>query len=143
MPVCGKLTDVTADFFTIRNGGIREPEYRLPFSILPALFLPGCLIMYGFDCIEDIIGPYPSLDLVSLLTEIVLAAFAFLIAFYTNSWFTSDGPAVVFGTLAGIIFVWFALALPLYVWGKQLRQKSLDWKFVRLIQWGLDHETGE
>ncbi|THV80436.1 MFS general substrate transporter [Aureobasidium pullulans] len=48
MPVCGKLTDVTADFFTIRNGGIREPEHRLPFSILPALFLPGGLLMYGF-----------------------------------------------------------------------------------------------
>lgn len=48
VPVCGKLTDVTGDFFTIRNGGIREPEHRLPFSILPALFLPGGLLMYGF-----------------------------------------------------------------------------------------------
>lgn len=78
-----------------------------------------------------------------MLTEIAVAAFAFLIAFYTNSWLTSDGPAVVFGTLAGIIFLWFALALPLYIWGKQLRRKSLDWKFVRLIQWDLDRETGE
>jgi len=47
MPVCGKLTDMTADFFTARSGGIREPEHRLPFCVLPALFLPGGLLMYG------------------------------------------------------------------------------------------------
>ncbi|TIA65035.1 MFS general substrate transporter [Aureobasidium pullulans] len=171
MPVCGKLTDVTADFFTIRNGGIREPEHRLPFSILPALFLPGGLLMYGFGLYREYhwAVPFVGLGLISvgivggttgpmayivdayrpIAGECVVSimafksAFAFLIAFYTNSWLASDGPAVVFGTLAGIIFVWFALALPLYIWGKQLRQKSLDWKFVRLIQWDLDRETGE
>ncbi|THW54888.1 MFS general substrate transporter [Aureobasidium pullulans] len=171
MPVCGKLTDVTADFFTIRNGGIREPEHRLPFSILPALFLPGGLLMYGFGLYRGYHWAVPVVGLGLISVGIVggttgpmayivdayrpiagecvvsimafKSAFAFLIAFYTNSWLTSDGPAVVFGTLAGIIFLWFALALPLYIWGKQLRRKSLDWKFVRLIQWDLDRETGE
>jgi hypothetical protein len=50
---------------------------------------------------------------------------------------------VVYGTLAGIVFGWLTLALPLYIWGKPLRQKSLEWKFVRLVQWDLDRETGE
>lgn len=49
MPICGKLTDTTADFFTARAGGIREPEHRLPFCILPALFMPGGLLMYGLS----------------------------------------------------------------------------------------------
>lgn len=47
MPICGKLADVTADFFTARSGGIREPEHRLPFCILPGLLMPAGLLMYG------------------------------------------------------------------------------------------------
>ncbi|KAI5194023.1 MFS general substrate transporter [Aureobasidium subglaciale] len=171
MPICGKLTDVTADFFTVRNGGVREPEHRLPFSVLPALFLPGGLLMYGFGLYREHHWAVPvvSLGIISvgivggtagpmayivdayrpIAGECVVSimafksAFAFLIAVYTNSWLASDGPAVVFGTLAGIIFVWFALALPLYIWGKRLRRNSLEWKFLKMIQWDEDRETGE
>ncbi|THX36089.1 MFS general substrate transporter [Aureobasidium pullulans] len=171
MPICGKLTDTTADFFTARAGGIREPEHRLPFCILPALFMPGGLLMYGLSLNHHTHWAVPVVGLAIINVGIVggttgtmayivdayrpiagecvvsvmafKAAFAFLIAFYTNSWLTADGPAVVYGTLAGIVFAWLALALPLYIWGKQLRQKSLDWKFIRLVQWDLNRETGE
>ncbi|THX73466.1 MFS general substrate transporter [Aureobasidium pullulans] len=171
MPICGKLTDTTADFFTARAGGIREPEHRLPFCILPALFMPGGLLMYGLSLDHHTHWAVPVVGLAIISVGIVggttgamayivdayrpiagecvvsvmafKAAFAFLIAFYTNSWLAADGPAVVYGTLAGIVFAWLALALPLYIWGKQLRQKSLDWKFIRLVQWDLDRETGE
>lgn len=50
---------------------------------------------------------------------------------------------MVYGTLAGIVFGWLALALLLFIWGKRLREKSLEWRFIRLIQWDLDRETGE
>ncbi|THY69413.1 MFS general substrate transporter [Aureobasidium pullulans] len=171
MPICGKLADTTADFFTARAGGIREPEHRLPFCILPAFSMPGGLLMYGLSLDHHTHWAVPVVGLAIISVGIVggttgamayivdayrpiagecvvsvmafKAAFAFLIAFYTNSWLAADGPAVVYGTLAGIVFAWLALALPLYIWGKQLRQKSLDWKFIRLVQWDLDRETGE
>ncbi|KAI5236978.1 MFS general substrate transporter [Aureobasidium subglaciale] len=171
MPVCGILTDTTADFFTARAGGIREPEHRLPFCILPALMLTGGLLIYGFGLEHHTHWIVPVVGLAIIAVGIVggttggmayivdayrpiagecvvsimafKSAFAFLIAFYTNSWLAKDGPAVVFGTLAGIVFGWFTLALPLYIWGKRLRQRSLEWRFVRHIQWDLDRETGE
>ncbi|KEQ72644.1 MFS transporter [Aureobasidium namibiae CBS 147.97] len=171
MPVCGKLTDMTADFFTARSGGIRDPEHRLPFCTLPALLMPGGLLMYGLGLDRHVHWAVPVVGLAIISVGIVggttgamtyivdayrpiagecvvsvmafKAAFAFLIAFYTNSWLASDGPAVVYGTLAGIVFGWLALALPLFIWGKQLREMSLDWKIVRLVQWDLDRETGE
>ncbi|KAI4716390.1 MFS general substrate transporter [Aureobasidium sp. EXF-10727] len=169
--LCGKLTDVTADFFTARCGGIREPEHRLPFCIVPAVSLPTGLLMYGLGLDHNLHWAVPVVGLAIISVGIVggttaamsyivdayrpiagecvvsvmafKAAFAFLIAFYTNTWLASDGPGAVFGTLAGIVFGWLALALPLYIWGKPLRQKSLEWKCIRLLQWDIDRETGE
>lgn len=44
----GPFSDVVADFFTKRNGGVREPEMRLPAMILPGIGGPLSLILYGF-----------------------------------------------------------------------------------------------
>jgi hypothetical protein len=71
------------------------------------------------------------------------AAFAFLIGFYTNQWIAEDGYAAVFGTLAAIVFAWHALAIPLFFWGKGLREKSLQWRIMSLVNWNADRETGE
>lgn len=47
IPAGGKLGDVVADYFTNKNGGIREPEMRLP-AILPSLITtPLALVLYG------------------------------------------------------------------------------------------------
>lgn len=47
IPAGGKLGDVVADYFTNKNGGIREPEMRLP-AILPSLVTtPLALVLYG------------------------------------------------------------------------------------------------
>lgn len=47
IPAGGKFGDVVADYFTNKNGGIREPEMRLP-AILPSLVTtPLALVLYG------------------------------------------------------------------------------------------------
>jgi MFS family permease len=64
MPICGKLTDTTADLFTARSGGIREPEHRLPFCVVPALFMPGGLLMYGLGLDRHLHWAVPVVGLV-------------------------------------------------------------------------------
>jgi hypothetical protein len=43
----GSLGDKTADFFTKRNHGIREPEMRLPAMVFSLITTPLSLILYG------------------------------------------------------------------------------------------------
>lgn len=44
----GPFPDWVADYFTKRNGGIREPELRLPAIILTVITGPLFLLLYGF-----------------------------------------------------------------------------------------------
>lgn len=43
----GHLSDWVADFFTKRNGGIREPEMRLPAIMISVITGPLALVLYG------------------------------------------------------------------------------------------------
>lgn len=43
----GHFSDWIADFFTSRNGGIREPEFRLPAICLSIITGPLALLLYG------------------------------------------------------------------------------------------------
>jgi MFS family permease len=43
----GHMSDMVADYFTKRNGGIREPEMRLPAIIISLITTPLALILYG------------------------------------------------------------------------------------------------
>lgn len=43
----GHLSDWVADYFTRRNGGIREPEMRLPAIMISVLTGPLALVLYG------------------------------------------------------------------------------------------------
>lgn len=47
IPAGGHLGDKTADYFTKRNGGIREPEMRLPVLFLSSISTPLSLVLYG------------------------------------------------------------------------------------------------
>lgn len=47
VPAGGHLGDRVADYFTRRNGGIREPEMRLPAMIPSLITTPLALILYG------------------------------------------------------------------------------------------------
>jgi hypothetical protein len=43
----GRVTDMVADWFTRRNGGVREPEMRLPAIAMSVISAPLSLILYG------------------------------------------------------------------------------------------------
>lgn len=43
----GHLSDWVADVLTKRNGGVREPEMRLPAMIPPLITTPLALILFG------------------------------------------------------------------------------------------------
>jgi MFS family permease len=43
----GSLSERVADFLTKRNGGIREPEMRLPTIAISCITAPLALILYG------------------------------------------------------------------------------------------------
>ncbi|KAK4083541.1 uncharacterized protein Triagg1_1203 [Trichoderma aggressivum f. europaeum] len=47
LPAGGHLGDKVADILTKRNGGIREPEMRLPAVMISAITAPLALVLYG------------------------------------------------------------------------------------------------
>lgn len=47
LPAGGHFGDMVADYLTKRNGGIREPEMRLPAIMLSAITSPLSLILFG------------------------------------------------------------------------------------------------
>ena len=59
----GIFTDRIADLFTRRNGGIREPEMRLP-AIIPSMILgPLSLVLYGVGIEKNLHWMVPTLGL--------------------------------------------------------------------------------
>lgn len=47
IPAGGHLGDIVADYFTRKNGGIREPEMRLPAMTLSLVTAPLAMVLYG------------------------------------------------------------------------------------------------
>jgi hypothetical protein len=47
IPAGGQFADYVADFFTRRNGGVREPEMRLPSIVLSLITTPLALVLFG------------------------------------------------------------------------------------------------
>ncbi len=59
----GHISDLTADFFTKRNGGIREPEMRLPSMIIGGIAGPLALVLYGVGIGNKLHWMVPTLGL--------------------------------------------------------------------------------
>jgi hypothetical protein len=47
VPAGGPVGEAVANYFTVRNGGIREPEYRLPAIAISVITAPLGLVLYG------------------------------------------------------------------------------------------------
>jgi hypothetical protein len=47
VPAGGLVGEAVANYFTIRNGGIREPEHRLPAIAISLITAPLGLLLYG------------------------------------------------------------------------------------------------
>ncbi|KAJ5666379.1 uncharacterized protein N7477_008827 [Penicillium maclennaniae] len=167
----GHLSDWVADYFTRRNNGIREPEMRLPAIMVGAITGPlalalyGCGIQYkmhwmvptlGIGLINFTITQATNVSLVYTIDsyrpvagEIVVtqlafkSAFGFLLGFYTNPWVDKHGYNVAYGEMAaicgGVLIFW----IPLFIWGKAIREKTLSWRVMKWVRWDLDREVGE
>lgn len=59
----GPFSDWVADYFTKRNGGIREPEMRLPAMTLACITSPLALLLYGFGIQEQMHWMVPTMGL--------------------------------------------------------------------------------
>ncbi|KAM5351598.1 hypothetical protein ACJ41O_004321 [Fusarium nematophilum] len=171
IPAGGHLGDMTADYFTKRNGGIREPEMRLPVMVLSMITTPLALVLYGVGiehqlhwiwptiglgllnfsitqassvCLVYVIDAYrPVAGEVSLAVLGFKSLFGFLLSFYTNPWINQSGYQVAYGTMAGIAGAVLVLWIPFYVWGKKIRHVTWNWPLVSYIHWDDDREVGE
>jgi MFS family permease len=61
--VGGGFSDRVADFFTKRNGGIREPEFRLPAMTVALITGPLALVFYGVGVNNHIHWILPTIGL--------------------------------------------------------------------------------
>jgi hypothetical protein len=98
----------------------------------------------GFKCkhILEFPGTYNRSMTLTRLSS--LAAFGFLLSFYTNPWIAQDGYSRAFGAMAGISGAILILWIPFYIYGKRIREASLKWPVMKeLIHWDLDREVGE
>jgi hypothetical protein len=59
----GYISDLTANFLTTRNGGIREPEMRLPAMTIGLIAAPLSLVLYGVGIDNHLHWMVPTLGL--------------------------------------------------------------------------------
>ncbi|EFX04904.1 cycloheximide resistance protein [Grosmannia clavigera kw1407] len=167
----GPFSDWVADYFTRRNGGIREPEMRLPAIIPSVIAAPMALALYGVGIGNSLHWMVPTfaLGLLSfaisqgtnvsfvycidsyrpVAAEVTVAqlafksCFGFLLSFYTNPWVDKSGYKQAYGAMAGISGGCLLFFIPLFFWGKQIRLASMQWRIVRFVFWKTDREVGE
>ncbi|KAF4984073.1 hypothetical protein FZEAL_652 [Fusarium zealandicum] len=171
IPAGGYLGEKTADYFTKKNGGIREPEMRLPVVVLSMITTPLSLVLYGVGiqrqlhwiwptvglgllnfsitqassvCLVYVIDAYrPVAGEVSLAVLGFKSIFGFLLSFYTNPWINEAGYQAAYGAMAGIAAAVLVLWIPFYIWGKRMRHVTWNWPLVSYIHWDDDREVGE
>ncbi|KFY88795.1 hypothetical protein V498_06655 [Pseudogymnoascus sp. VKM F-4517 (FW-2822)] len=167
----GHLTDKMADWFTKRNGGMREPEMRLPSIVVSLITTPLGLVLFGVGIQYKLHWMCPTVGLGLLNFSIVQATnvslvytidcyrpiagevtvtsmalkscFGFLLSFYTNPWIEKVGYLNAYGTMAGISVAVLLCGMPLYFFGKKIRHVSWNWSAVKMVHWDDDREVGE
>ncbi|KAJ6142440.1 hypothetical protein N7471_001893 [Penicillium samsonianum] len=171
IPFGGYFSDWVANRATSQNGGIREPEMRLPAVSIAMVTYPGSLLLYGLGINYKAHWIVPTLGIFLfsfgssaaigisvvytidcyrpiagevVVSQVVFKSFiTFLMSFYANLWVDRDGYAGAFGAMAAFSFVVLALWIPLYIWGKQIRHATLKGRVMRHVHWNADRETGE
>ncbi|KAK3337295.1 major facilitator superfamily domain-containing protein [Cercophora scortea] len=171
IPAGGQFGDMVADWLTKRNGGVRDPEMRLPAMIPSLITAPLALILYGVGiehqlhwicptiglgllnfsivqgtnvCLVYVIDAYrPVAGEVTLAVMGFKSLFGFLLSFYTNNWIAESGYQNAYGVMAAISAVIILMWVPLYIWGKQIRHASWTWPVISYIHWNIDREVGE
>ncbi|KAL2129075.1 hypothetical protein VTI74DRAFT_8267 [Chaetomium olivicolor] len=171
IPAGGWLGDKIADWGTRRNGGVREPEMRLPAMAVACVAAPVGLGIFGVGvgrglhwmvpvlgigllnfaivqgtnvCLVYVIDAYrPVAGEVTLAVMGFKSLFGFLLSFYTNMWVAEAGYVRAYGTMAAISAAVLLCWIPLYFWGKKIRHATWKWRVVSYIHWRDDREVGE
>ncbi|KAG5654978.1 hypothetical protein KAF25_011009 [Fusarium avenaceum] len=168
----GRVSDIVADKLTRGNNGIRQPEMRLPAVMISVFTAPLALTLYGVGIDQAWHWIVPTIGLGLLNFSIVQAtnislvytidsyrpvagelavtqhafksAFGFLLSFYTNPWIDKSGYSNAFGAMAGISGGVLLFWIPMYIWGRQVRQATWSWGFIeKTVHWHKDREVGE
>lgn len=168
----GNLGDWIADKQTQRNGGIREPEMRLPAMAVSVITAPLALVLYGVGINNQLHWICPTIGLALINFSIVQAtnislvytvdsyrpvagevvvtqmafksAFGFLLSFYTNPWVQQSGYTAAYGAMGGISGGLLVLFVVFYFFGKRIRTYTWNWGLIRkFVHWNEDREIGE
>ena len=145
----GMVIDWLAVKMAKRNNGIYEPEFRLPMMILS--FITGGIGFYGFaismqqklhwiaPCLflgcqnisGSLMGVISNTYIVDChrqyaqecygMMNFLKQTFTFGWLYFTSAWLTNSGPLVVFSTMGAIHLAIHIAAIPMYIWGKQMR----------------------
>ncbi|KIW90070.1 uncharacterized protein Z519_09501 [Cladophialophora bantiana CBS 173.52] len=149
---CGYVNDKLSQWSTRRNGGVFEPEMRLPVVAIPVLLVPAGLLMFGIGVAHEThwIVPVIGAGLVgvaltgigSVIQPYLMDSYApiifdcrvtfngfknlvsFAVGFAVVPWLELDGVVAVFVILAVLVVVIDASALRIYLFGKKLRQRD-------------------
>lgn len=154
----GWAVDRYSDWKSKRNNGIFLPETRLHLLIIPALIVPaGCLafgygvartlhwtaLFFGNGMVSVGLTAVPTMTMTYVsdsylpvnedaLTVVIglknVVAFGFL--YGVVPWVDKVGYIESFGTQAGIFVAIMALAMPLVIWGQQIRHKTAGWRII-------------
>ena len=77
----GAFSDFVADFFTRRNGGIREPEMRLPAIAISVITAPLALVLYGVGIGKGLPWIVPTIGLGLCKYAFLLVEFALIVCY--------------------------------------------------------------
>ncbi|KAJ5494933.1 MFS transporter [Penicillium diatomitis] len=156
----GPLSDIIADHLTRLNGGLREPEMRLPAMAISLVTGPLALVLYGVGIGNELHWICPIIgfaltgevtmtqytfkcNVKSLMMVFTSSLFGFLLSFYTNVWIQEQGYQQAFGEMAIISGVIFLGLFIFYFFGGFLRRWSWEWSIMKLVHWEGDREVGE
>ncbi|KAI1612435.1 major facilitator superfamily domain-containing protein [Exophiala viscosa] len=147
--LCGPLADQLATFYTRRNGGIREPEMRLPVAFMAAFFTFIGVAIAGpcYAHKTHWIGPIFGFGVLSIGAQMVAnlamtycldshkelsgevmttisatkSVLAWTWSWFINDWITLNGMMTVYFIAAAINIVVLSSTFLLYFKGKQIR----------------------
>ncbi|KAJ5667369.1 hypothetical protein N7507_003233 [Penicillium longicatenatum] len=145
----GKVVDLISARMTKANHGVREPEFRLPTIIMPAIIGPmGVLTFgistanqvtwvgaafgyamqgYGLTAASNVVVTYAVDSYHQLAGEALVIVFvirntiAMLLALYTVNWQESTGVKNAFVQMVGIQYFFLFFTILMFLYGKRIR----------------------
>ncbi|KAL3478706.1 MFS general substrate transporter [Aspergillus californicus] len=147
--VGGNLIDLISERMAKANGGIREPEFRLPALLIPAVIGPMGILAFGLctarllswvgaafgygmqgfglTALSNVVVTYAVDSYQHAAGEALVIVFvirntiAMLLALYTVDWQQATGVENAFGQMVAIQYFFLLFAIPMFYYGKRIR----------------------